>query len=151
MIKRDEARHLGKTRAMAGIPYRSKMQPHWAQIKTMREGGSTWPEIVEKLEELGVSTQPHGVQQYYKRKTQIKRGGLGLPGWGNTAPVSTGQPQAEKQTTNQVDAPEEVRKDANEDWDFTPSPEKDPLAALEKALRGKPESTATNTNLPKEQ
>ena len=64
------------------------MQPHWELIRSMREEGATWPEIVKKLDGLGVPTQAHGVQQYYKRKTQPKRGGLGLPGWGNPAPVA---------------------------------------------------------------
>jgi len=144
---------------MAGIPYRSKMQPHWAAIKSMRESGSTWKEIVEHLEGSGVSTEPSGVHRYYKRMTRPQKKGLGLPGWGNSAPVysdpATAKAQAPDAAGEGSAVPKPVKKPnlppEAEDFDFTPSPEKDPFAALEKALRGKPDSTATNTETSKKQ
>ena len=111
------------------------MQPHWELIRSMREEGATWPEITEKLEGLGVTTQPHGVQQYYKRKTQPKRGGLGLPGWGNPAPVAEPAP-AKPQAGKGSEAPGQGAGEPA-DMDFTPTKENDPFDKLEKALKGK--------------
>ena len=119
---------------MPGIPYRSKMQPHWELIRSMRGEGATWPEIAEKLRGLGVTTQPHGVQQYYKRKTQPTRGGLGLPGWGIPAQVHAEQRPEQKQ---QAGEGSKVPGEEVDDFDFTPKKESDPFAALEKALKGK--------------
>lgn len=143
---------------MAGTPYRSRMQPHWELIKKMREGGATWLAIAEKLEGLGVTTQPHGVQQYYKRKTQPKRGGLGLPGWGNPAPVYSGQtsdpatvqPQTPDAAGEGSAVPKPVPPPETEDFDFTPKKENDPAEALERMLRAK-QSAATRTDSPEKQ
>ena len=119
---------------MAGIPYRSKMQPHWPAIKSMRESGSTWKEIVAHLATAGVETQPSGVHRYYKRMTRPEKKGLGLPGWGTPAQAHAEQRPEQKQ---QAGEGSKVPGEEVDDFDFTPMKESDPFAALEKALKGK--------------
>ena len=77
-----------------GIAFRSKLQPHWPQIKAWREGDTTWREIVEKLAALGVTTYESNVHVFYKRKMKNAARALGLQPYPTDPPPTIESPLA---------------------------------------------------------
>jgi len=65
---------------MQGIPYRSKLLPHFERIRSERLMRKTWREISELLEHAhGIKASPSNVYEFFKRKLQNTANPLGFP------------------------------------------------------------------------
>ncbi len=50
----------------------SKLAPHWKAIKKLRNGGHTYRQIIDYLEQAGVEISLPGLQKYIARQTEIE-------------------------------------------------------------------------------
>src|ERR1700756_5475437 len=63
---------------MGGRPFRSKLQPFYHMIVSLRTEGKTWEEIAQAIRDKGVPCTRQAVQDYFKRRRRKLRIPMGM-------------------------------------------------------------------------
>ena len=63
---------------MGGRPFRSKLQPFYNMIVSLRTAGKTWEEIAQAIRDKGVPCTRQAVQDYFKRRRRKLRIPMGM-------------------------------------------------------------------------
>ena len=93
-MPRSQQKPLTLTRAaaqavgMAGIPFRSVLQPHLDFVRARRRAGDTWRAIAETLQKRGVPASASNVCEVYRRASKRTKWPAGLEPEAQAAPAA---------------------------------------------------------------